>query len=133
MSRCCDHPGEVRLTQVTAAACCAGSETPGAAATPAASAAEARPLTSLRAGQTAVVSTVTFESRDAALVRAMGLRPNALLRVCRAGEPCIVEVFSGCAAAGGGASTTTCACRIGLSRPLAERVLVTAAPTGVPA
>lgn len=49
---------------------------------------------------------------DAALLRAMGLRESARVRVCRVGEPCIVEVMGSC---GDG-------CRIGLAGPLAKRV-----------
>lgn len=79
-------------------------------------------LTALQAGQMATVFTTSLDPADAALLRAMGLRPAARIRVCRLGEPCIVEVMSGgdsCNRPGG------CACRIGLARPLAERVMVT--------
>jgi Fe2+ transport system protein FeoA len=79
-------------------------------------------LTTLQAGQMATVFQTSLDPADAALLRAMGLRPSARIRVCRLGEPCIVEVMSGsdsCNRAGG------CACRIGLARPLAERVMVT--------
>ena len=79
-------------------------------------------LTSLQAGQMATVFQTSLDPADAALLRAMGLRPAAPIRVCRLGEPCIVEVMSGgdsCNRPGG------CACRIGLARPLAERVMVT--------
>ena len=51
---------------------------------------------------------------DAALLGAMGLCCDAKVRLCRAGEPCIVAVMTG-----GRAS-----CRIGLARPLAERIQV---------
>ncbi len=51
---------------------------------------------------------------DAAMLRAMGLRPDASVRMCRFGHTCIVEV---CDRLGGG-------CRIGLSRALAERVVI---------
>lgn len=73
------------------------------------------PLTQLKPGQTARIRHADLEADDAALLRAMGLRPAALVRMCRAGEPCIVEVFTG--------GATSCACRIGLSRPLADRVI----------
>ena len=79
-------------------------------------------LTTLQAGQMATVFQTSLDPADAALLRAMGLRPAARIRVCRLGEPCIVEVMSGsdsCNRPGG------CACRIGLARPLAERVMVT--------
>lgn len=72
-------------------------------------------LTQLKPGQTARIQHADLEDDDAALLRAMGLRPAAFVRMCRAGEPCIVEVFPG--------GVTSCACRIGLARPLADRVL----------
>jgi len=78
-------------------------------------------LTSLKPGQTAMVSHTDLEAGDADLLRAMGLRLSARIRLCRLGEPCIVEVLSGgesCGRKGG------CACRIGLARPLADKVLV---------
>lgn len=55
----------------------------------------------------------------AAVLRAMGLRPSAHVRVCRTGEPCIVEIGSACGMS----------CRIGLARALAERVLISS-PNG---
>lgn len=81
-----------------------------------------RSLSTLARGQVAVVAAVDAQPEDAAYLRAMGLRPAAFVRVCRAGEPCVVEVM-------GGTPTCTCHCRsrIGLARPLAERVLVSAA------
>ena len=78
-------------------------------------------MTTLQAGQMATVFQTSLDPSDAALLRAMGLRPSARIRICRLGEPCIVEVLSGtdsCGRPGG------CACRIGLARPLAERVMV---------
>ena len=89
--------------------------------TPAPASTEGVSLTSLQAGQMATVFQTCLDPSDAALLRAMGLRPAARIRVCRLGEPCIVEVMSGsesCGRPGG------CACRIGLARPLAERVMV---------
>ncbi len=84
-------------------------------------------LTSLRPGQTARISFTNLDAGDAALLRAMGLRLAARIRLCRLGEPCIVEVLGGqdsCGRKGG------CACRIGLARPLAEKVLVGAVEGG---
>jgi len=46
---------------------------------------------------------------DCALLKALGLTDRCLLRVCKAGEPCIVEVK---------------ATRIGLSRTFARGVFV---------
>lgn len=78
-------------------------------------------LTALKPGQTAVVRRTEMDAGDADLLRAMGLRLEARVRLCRLGEPCIVEVMGGgesCGRKGG------CVCRIGLARPLAEKVLV---------
>jgi hypothetical protein len=78
-------------------------------------------LTTLKPGQTALVRSTDLEAGDADLLRAMGLRLSARVRLCRLGEPCIVEVMGGgesCGRPGG------CVCRIGLARPLAEKVLV---------
>ena len=49
-------------------------------------------------------------SEERALLEALGLTDGSLLRVCRQGEPCIVEVRS---------------TRIGLARQVAERIYVT--------
>ena len=57
---------------------------------------------------------IYIEPKDAQVLRAMGIRPDAQLELCRLGEPCIV-----CVQGPGGSS-----CRIGLARRLAERVLV---------
>jgi len=73
-----------------------------------------RSLTQLRQGERARVSGTTLEGEEAAVLRAMGLRPNASVRVCRMGEPCIVELR--------GASGACC--RIGLARKLAACVIV---------
>ena len=54
------------------------------------------------------------DHEDAQVLRAMGLRPNAELMVCRLGEPCIVALANQCGLG----------CRIGLSRRLAECVMV---------
>ena len=69
-------------------------------------------LMQLRPGQSGRVRTSDLAEADAALLGAMGLCCNARVRLCRAGEPCIVAVLTG-----GRAS-----CRIGLARPLAERI-----------
>jgi Fe2+ transport system protein FeoA len=80
-------------------------------------------LAQLRAGQTATIRQTSLDAGDAALLRAMGLRPEAVVRMCRIGEPCIVEVLSG-SSQGCGERSGACQCRIGLARPLAERVMV---------
>lgn len=82
-------------------------------------------LSTLLPGQQAFVQGAALDSTDAAYLRAMGIRPQALVRMCRTGEPCIVEVRSG-----GVQSCGSCCCRIGLSRDLADKVLVMAAPLG---
>lgn len=72
------------------------------------------PLTQLPRGRKARVSESTLDPEDLSVLRAMGLKPNATIEVCRAGQPCIVALAGVC---GGG-------CRIGLSRDLADRVMV---------
>jgi hypothetical protein len=71
-------------------------------------------LSQLRPGQAGRVRAADLGEADAALLGAMGLCCDAHVRLCRAGEPCIVAVLTG-----GRAS-----CRIGLARPLAERIHV---------
>ena len=79
------------------------------------------PLTRLRVGQTAVVQAeglaeaAGVDGEDgAAMLRAMGLTPEARIRLCRLGEPCIVAVRCAC-----GGQT-----RIGLARRIASRIMV---------
>ncbi|MEM1331121.1 MAG: FeoA family protein [Planctomycetota bacterium] len=72
------------------------------------------PLTQLKRGQSATIHRADLDAEDATMLRAMGLRPEATLRVCRNGSTCIVAVGTGHA----------CTCRIGLDRSLADRVLV---------
>ena len=71
------------------------------------------PLTQLTRGQTARLDPVEFKDESAAHLTAMGLRPSCQLRVCKAGQPCIVAVDGH---AGG--------CRIALSRDLASTLSV---------
>lgn len=71
-------------------------------------------LTQLRPGQTGTISGCNLPDDDRDLLRAMGLRDHAKVVLCRLGEPCIVRVMGGCG----------CSSRIGLSRPLADRVFV---------
>ena len=77
-------------------------------------AAKAVSLSQLRPGQSGVVRQADVPADDAALLGAMGLCCNAKVRLCRAGEPCIVAVTTGRGAG----------CRIGLARPLADRIVV---------
>lgn len=82
-------------------------------------------LSQLKRGQSGVVCSTSLAADDAAMLGAMGLRCNAKVRLCREGEPCIVAICSG---ASGGASGVGSGCRIGLARPLADRIMVE--PTG---
>lgn len=77
-------------------------------------AAPAVPLTTMPAGAVATL----HEVRDAEarpFLRALGLRDASRLRLCQAGDPCIVQV------------RTT---RIGLSRAVAQHLLVVPDLTG---
>ena len=49
-------------------------------------------LTSLTAGQTARLHEVRLDSQSAGLLRALGLWEAESFRVCKAGEPCILQV-----------------------------------------
>lgn len=88
---------------------------------PTSPAARTIPLTQLRVGQTGVVASASLDADDAKLLGAMGLAEGASVRLCRAGQPCIVAV--------GGIDAEACgcagSCRIGLARPLADRIQVT--------
>lgn len=92
-----------------------------------------RSLSRMRIGQVGTICETCMDPRDAAMLRAMGLKKNARVRLCRAGEPCIVEVLS---VAGAGpecgspceSAASACRCRIGLARALAERVMVSGVP-----
>jgi hypothetical protein len=67
------------------------------------------PLSQLRAGSIARLHSAELATDDCALLKALGLTDRCLLRVCKAGEPCIVEVK---------------ATRIGLSKALARGLFV---------
>jgi Fe2+ transport system protein FeoA len=71
-------------------------------------------LDQLKEGQTATICSSTLDADDAAYLRSLGLRMNSTIRLCRAGEPCIVSIEG----------PHGCACRIGLSRGLAEQLNV---------
>ncbi len=71
-------------------------------------------LQQLRKGERARIAGTDLPPDDAAMLRALGLKPQAPVRMCRLGHTCIVEL---CDHLGGG-------CRIGLSKALAERVVV---------
>jgi hypothetical protein len=66
-------------------------------------------LSDLAPGCLARLHGAELAARDCALLRAIGLTDRCLLRVCKIGEPCIVQVR---------------ATRIGLSRAVADGILV---------
>jgi Fe2+ transport system protein FeoA len=66
-------------------------------------------LSQLAAGQTARLHEALLLPQDCALLRALGLTDRCLLRICKVGEPCIVQVRS---------------TRIGLSRSVADGIFV---------
>lgn len=72
------------------------------------------PLSQLRDGDCGTVCECDLQGNDGALLRAMGLCPNARVRLCRGGGRMIVAVGAG----GDGGS------RIGIARELADRILV---------
>jgi Fe2+ transport system protein FeoA len=74
-------------------------------------------LATLREGERGRAHTSQLPCEDCDLLNAMGLTDECEVRVCRRGEPCIVQV-----------NTT----RLGLSAALARRILITrtATPAG---
>jgi len=72
------------------------------------------PLSQLTRGQRGRIEYTQVHPEDSSMLRAMGLRPDAPVQMCRMGEPCIVTLTGEC---GGG-------CRIGLARDIASRVMV---------
>jgi Fe2+ transport system protein FeoA len=66
-------------------------------------------LSALAPGQMARMHGANLAAHDCALLRALGLTDRCLLRICKIGEPCIVEVR---------------ATRIGLARSVADGILV---------
>ncbi|MDX2115678.1 MAG: FeoA family protein, partial [Planctomycetota bacterium] len=79
-------------------------------------------LTQLRPGETGTISGCGLDAGERRLLRAMGLRDEAKIVLCRLGEPCIVRVMGGCG----------CSSRIGLARPLAEQVFIRREPGAAP-
>ena len=74
------------------------------------------PLTQLPKGARGRLATCDMPDGDACCLRAMGLRPESVLRLCRGGHTCIVEVCDAHTGVGGH--------RIGLTRDIAQRVHV---------
>lgn len=71
------------------------------------------PLTQLSRGQKGRVR-IADTTGEVRLLRAMGLRPNSEVTMCRLGEPCIISLNGSC---GDG-------CRLGLAKEIAGRVMV---------
>jgi Fe2+ transport system protein FeoA len=67
------------------------------------------PLSELASGAVGRFQNTSLAKNDTAWLRALGLTARSLIRVCKAGDPCIVQV------------RTT---RIGLSREVAANILV---------
>jgi Fe2+ transport system protein FeoA len=68
------------------------------------------PLSTLREGERGRAHTAEMPCEDCDLLNAMGLTDECEVRVCRRGEPCIVQVH---------------ATRLGLSSAIARRIMVT--------
>jgi Fe2+ transport system protein FeoA len=66
-------------------------------------------LSALGQGQVARLHGAELTPQDCALLSALGLTDRCVLRICKVGEPCIVQVR---------------ATRIGLSRAVADSILV---------
>lgn len=66
-------------------------------------------LSDAMAGQTVRLHEANLNPQDCALLRALGLTDRCVMRICKVGEPCIVQVR---------------ATRIGLSRSVADGILV---------
>jgi Fe2+ transport system protein FeoA len=90
-------------------------------------------LSTLNPGQVGRIVEKRLDEADREVLRAMGLATACMVRLCRAGEPCIVAILSGGRGADGAPAArlgATC-CRIGLAKPLAERIFVrVSVPTG---
>jgi Fe2+ transport system protein FeoA len=82
--------------------------------------ASSRKLTDLEVGATARMLDAAVDAELRTLLRALGLTDNSPLRVCKRGEPCVVQVR---------------ATRIGISRKIAQHITVVpdAAGTSLPA
>jgi Fe2+ transport system protein FeoA len=74
---------------------------------------DAVPLSALALGDTARIHGTSLDEGTVRLLGALGMTPSSEFRLCKAGEPCIIQVR---------------ATRIGLSRGVADRIIVM--PTG---
>jgi Fe2+ transport system protein FeoA len=68
------------------------------------------PLSALHGGATGRLHAAQLACDDCELLNAMGLTDQCEIRVCRAGEPCIVQVHG---------------TRLGLAAALAKRIFIT--------
>ena len=66
-------------------------------------------LTELQVGATARLHDAQVDADSRSQLRALGLTDNALLRVCKQGDPCVVQVH---------------ATRVGISRRVAQQILM---------
>ena len=66
-------------------------------------------LTSLATGEAARLHVTTLDADTRALLRSLGLTDDSMLRVCKSGEPCIIQVRD---------------TRIGVSSTVAGQILV---------
>jgi Fe2+ transport system protein FeoA len=73
------------------------------------------PLSELAAGRIVRLHAADLSPQDCALLRSLGMTDSCMLRICKVGEPCIVEVKS---------------TRIGLSRSVASGIMVVPETTG---
>jgi len=71
------------------------------------------PLSELAIGETARLYQTDLDEATVRLLSALGLTPSSEFRLCKGGEPCIVQVR---------------ATRIGLSRGVADRIMVMPTP-----
>lgn len=73
------------------------------------------PLSSLRRGARGRLHSITLPCEDCSQLNAMGLSDQCELRVCRTGEPCIVQVQ---------------ATRLGIAAAMARRIFVSPSGAG---
>ena len=78
--------------------------------------ATSRRLSELHVGDCARIVDAAIDAESRALLEALGLTDNSRLRVCKRGEPCVVQVR---------------ATRIGISSRIARRITVIAEPADV--
>jgi Fe2+ transport system protein FeoA len=77
-----------------------------------------RRLSELKVGDVARIVEAAIDPEDQSLLQALGLTDNSRLRVCKRGEPCVVQVR---------------ATRIGISSRIARHITVIAEPANLAA